>query len=190
MLPRFHLPITLGDTARSVLAADVLTGVFFAGFPNTVPLTECFDRETAQGKAGLQAGLEAWIDGLLTRVVVQPRLTLELVHRLGDARDELVTAYLRAIGWADEPGREAPTADGPLLVPARLEAEAVMMPARIAMALPAPNIRHALRLTAKRAYTPPHVVWTQWFISEFVWSWRVLLTDALLDRDGFHPELN
>lgn len=189
MLPNFRLPVVLNGAPRYVIAADVPTGVFFAGFPNTVPLTECFDRETAAGKRGLQAGLEAWLDALLTRVVIAPRLTPELVHRLGDGRDELATAYLRAVGWAETEDGSAPELAGALLEPVRVEAEPFASRAVLG-ALPESNIRRALRLLAKRAHTPPHVVWQQWFISEFIWSWRVLLTDVLLDRDGFQPELN
>jgi hypothetical protein len=164
----------------------VPAAAFFCGFPPSVPLTECWQAEPTEGKARLNARLDEWIDALLTRVIVRPRLTLELVHRLGSARDQAAVAYLAAIGWTEtEPDPRSPLPEAPL-VSARQEPEPLADPGdalRLWTAMPEPALKGALRLLAAKGRVLPSAIW-RLPISEWIFNWRVLLQDDLLDREA------
>jgi hypothetical protein len=84
--PDFRLSVTIGGERREVVAREVPAAAFFEGFPDLEDIP------------GLDLATERWLDALLGRVVVEPALTIDLVHRLGWARDELLAGYFRAIG--------------------------------------------------------------------------------------------
>jgi len=182
-LPDFLLPVTLRGAPKSLLARDVTVAEFFHGFPNSVPMAACYTKESPGGQQAIRVALEEWADGLLTRVVIEPRLTLELVRRMGEAREQAVLAYTRTIGWSEE-GELAEVA-GPLLKAERVEIDPLIAQAetfRPFTTVPVENIKHAIKMLAARCRTAPHLVWTGWRISEFIFNWRVLLQDELLTR--------
>lgn len=194
MLPDFLLPVQLRGEALCLLARDVTVAEFFHGFPNSAPSMPCYDKETPEGQHAITAALEGWADALLTRVVVEPALTLDVVHRLGGLRDQAVEAYLRTVGWmaggdAAVPARSlapiAPLAD--VHTWARMEAAwIVSLPPFTTV--PVDNIKAALKLVASKCRTAPHVVWAEWRISEFIFDWRVLVQDELLKRGVGGPD--
>jgi hypothetical protein len=177
VLPDFPIELELNGERRSVIARDVPTALFFAGFPDSVPMARCFEEAGADGRRRIVAALETWVDALLTRVVVTPRLSLELVHRLGPARDTIADAYLRGIGWIE--GGPLPTTDAELLAPDRREhLPETWASLGAAVAVPAPNLRTALRMLSARGRVLPSVLWAL-PISEWIWNFRVLLSDRL-----------
>ncbi len=181
MLPDFALPIVLPQGPRAWVARDVPTGVFFLGFADSMPGAECFARQDPAGRQRVLTTMESWADGLLTRVVVAPRLTPELVQRMGDQKDAALLAYLRAVGWLED----AETAPGVVLAEG-LSAEPIAPAAlqRAFVGVPGPNVKGAIRLMASKCRVAPHAIWTRWAISEFIWTWRVLLQDDLLARQA------
>ncbi len=50
------------------------------------------------------------------------------------------------------------------------------------IAVPPPNIKLAIREMASKARTAPHLIWSRWPISAFIWTWRVALQDDLKRR--------
>lgn len=189
-LPNFLLPITLQGETVSLLARDVTVAEFFHGFPNSAPAMPCYDKETPEGRHGITAALEGWADALLTRVVVTPALSLAVVQRLGLARDEALLRYLRTVGWITEGAMAEPARRlEPAAPPAEVETWSRMEAAWIVSlppftTVPVDNIKAAIKLISSKCRTAPHVVWTSWHISEFLWDWRVLLQDDLLKRAG------
>jgi hypothetical protein len=186
MLPDFILSAWWEGEPMEFVARDVPTGVFFYGFQDSFPGAACYAEKNRAEQGGIVRGMEAWADDLLARVIVDPVLTPEMIRGpdggLGSARDELAIAYLWAVGY-DEPAakqqeilvRPVPAAaPGPPLRPWAL------MPALATV--PAPTLKSALREIAARARTSPHVVWTQWTTSEFIFDWRVLLEENLKKR--------
>lgn len=192
-LPDFLLPITLQGAVTVLLARDVTVAEFFHGFPNSAPAMPCYTQETPEGQHAITAALEGWADALLTRVVLAPLLTLELVHRLGAVRDEALMTYLRTVGWVSggalaDPARSlapaAPPADTHTW--ARMEAAWIVSLPPFTT-IPVENIKAALKLVASKCRTAPHEVWTRWRISEFLFDWRILLQDDLLKRGAESP---
>jgi hypothetical protein len=189
-LPDFLLPITLPTGALSLLARDVTVAEFFHGFPNSAPSMPCYEKESPEGQHGITSALEGWADALLTRVVLEPKLSLASVHRLGIVRDEALLTYLRTVGWIPsgaqaEPARSLTPTAPPIDTDtwARMEAAwIVSLPPFTTV--PVENIKAALKLVASKCRTAPHEVWTRWRISEFLFDWRVLLQDDLLKRAG------
>lgn len=178
MLPDLSLTATLNGEPREFLAREVPTAVFFLGFQDTYPGADCFPTDRRRQQDVLSA-MDAWSDGLLCRAMVEPRLTPELVQRLGWVRDELVLAYLGAIGWTPAP---------PDLPPARRLDSATRgtrgEDAAAFVAVPPSTLKIAIREISHKARTAPYIVWTRWGISEFIWTWRVVLQDELKKRGG------
>lgn len=186
MLPDFAISVALeGLGGRVLVARDVPACVFFYDFPRSVPFTECWIAESDEGRSRINARLEEWVDGLLTRVVVTPRLTLELVRRLGAARNQVALGYLRTIGWI-EADEEAVPATAELLASARGEPDpgrGAPPALRIWTAPPEPALKGALRLLAAKGRALPSVLWGL-PISEWIFNWRVLLQEDLLAREA------
>jgi len=190
VLPDFLLPLTLPTGPVSLLARDVTVAEFFHGFPNSAPAMPCYAEETPEGQHAITAALEGWADALLTRVVIEPSLPLWVVQRMGTARDDALMPYLQTVGWI--PGN--PSADParslePTAPPAEAHTWARMEAAWIVSlppftTVPVENIKAAIKLMASKCRTAPHVVWTRWHISEFLFDWRLLLQDDLLKRGG------
>lgn len=190
MLPDFLLPLRLQGAAVSLLARDVTVAEFFHGFPNSAPAMPCYAKETPEGQHAITAALEGWADALLTRVVINPSLPLWVVQRMGTARDDALMPYLRTVGWitggvSADPARSL----APLAPPADTHTWARMEAAWIVSlppftTVPVDNIKAAIKLMASKCRTAPHVIWTQWRISEFLWDWRILLQDDFLKRGG------
>jgi hypothetical protein len=180
MLPDLVLTVTLNGEPQEFFARDVPVGVFFLNFQDSFPGAPCFSRMPAGEQRQVLGGMEAWSDTLLCRIMLEPCLTPEGVQRLGSARDELVVGYLGAVRWMDPdpdliPARPVPRHPGPR----------VWLEDRTALvAVPPPNIKTALREIATKSRTAPYHVWSRWAISEFVWTWRVVLQDDLKKRAG------
>lgn len=189
-LPDFLLPIILQADPAFLLARDVSVAEFFHGFPNSAPSMPCYEKDTADGQHAITAALEGWADALLTRVVLRPALTLDLVHRLGAARDVALVTYLRTVGWitAGDPANPARSLT-PSAPPEETHRWARMEAAWIVAlppftTVPVENVKAAVRLVSSKCRTAPHIVWTRWHISEFLFDWRILLQDELLKRGG------
>jgi hypothetical protein len=168
----------------------VTVAEFFHGFPNSAPAMPCYEKESPDGQHRILAALEGWADALLTRAVVEPALTLEAVHRLGQARDEAVLPYLRTVGWitggeSAGPARslapDAPPFDTHAW--AHLEAAWIMSLPPFST-VPVDNVKAAIKAIAAKCRTAPHEVWTGWRISEFLFDWRVLMQDDLLKQSA------
>jgi hypothetical protein len=180
VLPDLALTATLNGEPQEFLARDLPTAVFFLGFQDSFPGAECFSRMPAGEQRQVLTGMEAWSDALLCRIMIEPRLTPELVQRLGTARDELVLSYLGGIGWMEPPADLIPAAPVPRRGGPRLWPE----DRAAVLAVPPPNIKAAIREIAAKSRTAPYEVWCRWAISEFVWTWRVVLQDDLKKRAG------
>lgn len=105
MLRDFPIAIPGFAPARYVVARDVEAAAFFYGFP---------EADVSGYRTTYQRQLEAWAATLLTRVVVEPRLTPELVHRLGAGRDALIRRYFARVGWWHVEHEESDTLDAEL----------------------------------------------------------------------------
>ncbi|MBI4637677.1 MAG: hypothetical protein HY727_15170 [Candidatus Rokubacteria bacterium] len=188
MLRDFILPITLAGAPRGLIARDLPAGLFFYGFPDIVPFADCWERDTSAGQRETAQQMERWLDHLLVAAVCEPRLTLEQVHRLGPARDEAVVAYLRTVGWLTERDVLVGERTMPIeLAPApSVEDDPPPIAAWVLRAVvqtPGQNVRQALRMMAERTRTLPSVLW-QLPISEWIFCWRVLLSDKLQEREA------
>jgi hypothetical protein len=173
----FRLTATVSGEPLNFIARDVPTAVFFHGFEETYPGAPCFSRMGAEESNRRLVGIHAWTDALLCRAIVQPRLSPELVQRLGDARDELAQGYLAAIGWWPDP--ELVPAE-PLPAPTDRhwpdDHAAVLL-------TPTPLIRRGLRDLARTARVAPYEIWARWGIVECWWTWRLLLQEDMKKRD-------
>lgn len=191
MLPPFPIPVDLGPPAGTglLIAQDVPPCVLFYGHPDSLPGTACWEGFDQDRQRHEQAASEAWLTGVLTRVIVAPRLTPELVHRLGPARQGAILAYFAAIGWTR--GEVPPvTGDMTVLDPGRVESdrwEHRLEALRPYMAHPGPNLGAEIRLLAAKTRTPPHVIWREWAMSDFACTYHVLgirREAALAPEDG------
>lgn len=183
MPPDLLLIATYNGEAREFIARDVPTGVFFYGFENTLPGAECFGALTSAGQRDVVRGLEAWTDGLLCRVMLEPRLTLEAVQRLGSARDELAVGYLWAIGYDVPSVRARDRLVPPRRIPAPVERQWLLLEDYEALnAEAAPNVKLALREFAKANRESPGRVWQRFAISEFLRDWRNVVKDDMKKR--------
>lgn len=177
MLPDFLLRIPGFGADVALVARDVPACVFFAGFPDA--LDELFEPSGAELTPGMSARLERWAEGLLTRVVVRPRLTLEHVGRLGEARRDAVLGYLLAVGPGAAPAPALEPFAEPDLLPDVHDPE----PARVG-AIPEPSVQDALIAMSQRAHVLPSVLWLL-PISEWLFDWRLL--DGPRDRRTSTP---
>lgn len=187
MLPDFPLPVRgLACGPRVVVARDLRVCEFFHGFPDSTPMTACYAAAAPDDQAGINRALESWIDGLLTRAIRLPRLTRELVQRLGAARDDLATAYLRIVGWLPDGPLPALDTDQVLLPERREPAGALYALEALApyVTLPGDNAMAAVRLVAKQARTAPHEVWRGWSIADFCFTWHCAAKPVMERRDG------
>jgi hypothetical protein len=115
----------------------------------------------------------------------------------------VVQAYLSGVGWLRPAESFYVYDDTPIVKPGlrvRRSPEAEREIARAFVTEPEKNVKTAMRLVAMKAKTPPHVVWREWAISEFIWNWRVLVqeglqrreesaeADELLEQIGIEPE--
>lgn len=143
MPPVLALTATLEGEPTEFIARDVPTGVFFAGFQDTFPGAECFARLSAREQHDNIMGHEAWVDQLLCRAMISHRLTLEVVQRLGSARDDLAVGYLWGIGYHVPAARERER----LVRPRWCRRRRVLPDRRSGLiAVPSPNLSIALRL--------------------------------------------
>lgn len=169
MLPPFLLPVTLNGQPKALIAKDLPVWAFFWGSkPDRID--------------------DEWMRGLLTRAVVQPILTPEIVARLGDGFAEPALAYLLAVGHVDleevrnlqhvaAVGRAAHVGDL-----RSVEVLVIHPEPQLRVGVPLDAIRgpeHAdtaklIVAIAERVHVPPHVVWQEWSISDFYLTTRML----------------
>jgi len=177
---RFPIVLTINGEELTFIGRDMPVGWFFAGFPDVIPMTECYGKAGAAGQERIDRDLVAWQDQILCRGVwlladegTARRLTPELVQRLGEQRDRAVLAYLSAVGWftPEDPGYTVSTAVLPRATCADPLADAER---RAAMTrIPGHNILSMVRDVARYSGAASHTVWRRWWVSEFIWTWRL-----------------
>lgn len=183
MLPPFLLTATLDGEYVEFVACDVPTGIFLGDdFQEVMPGMECYSKETSDAQRAMVARMEAWSDAMLTRVVADPVLSLDDVHRLGTARDELVVGYLWAVGW-DEP-RDALKRVSPRIVVDGQQYAPPAVTLDVLRAIPSANMKKAVRELAAKGRTDPDTVLADWPVSKFIRNWRLIMQDELLKRSG------
>ncbi len=187
MLPDFELQVTLNGAPFSIVMCDLPCHAFLRDFADSLPGTRCFGEAPAAQQHALVGDLDAWQDWLLEAAAVDPMLSPELIRRLGAAREELLYAYLTQLGWPFDlwPHRhrlpDLPPAELVGMAPGPRPWERHVL--RTLPALPAPNIRAALRLVATKSRHPVDQLWTMW-ASEFIWLFRIAVTDDLARKDA------
>jgi hypothetical protein len=190
---KFGVTLTLGGRRATLIGVDIPVAWFFWGFPDQATVTT----QMRGGHRRLHPALEAWADDLLTRSLYLGTadglrlLTRDLVARLlnepvpnraereiAPQRELAALRYLSAVGWlaASSDGfiddaEEPPAVELPELALPTAEVQRAMT------AVPDYQTRLAVRQVAEASQVPPHVVWREWTISEFSWSWRLLFED-------------
>ena len=189
---KFAVSLTLNGQRWALVGTDLPTGYFFYGLP---PGTLQTVERTRTGLRRLHAETEDWTNAILARAVyigapggTLRRLTPELVQRLADQRQTAGLRYLSAVGWIDP---ESERFVDEQAEPPDLGLPDLQIPAgelhRALTTVPEPTVRAAVRAVAAKSKTPPHVIWREWTISEFTWSWRVCVQDGLLQKPDGTP---
>jgi hypothetical protein len=197
-MPKRSFPIALRfrDQDLAFLACDIPTGWFFHGFPDDMPLTDCWKAQSAAERLRLVRQQEEWHAAILTRGVyvrLDDRwvsMTRELVQRLGGTDDgapgeHLVRSYFSGVGWI-LPGQDGfVESDAPTLPASVVQIDplAEIERRRALTRIPGKNVLWAVKEVASRAGASAHRVWRSWDISDFVWTWRVSL-EAELKREN------
>ena len=169
MLPEFTVEIP--EPHSKVRCRDIPAAVFFYGFPDDMPFTDCYRAADWSHQYAVARGMERWINLVLTRVAVEPALSLELVQRLGPSRDVLASGYLEVVGWIPrDPDRRAyiPVAIAPT---SRKKAPPYDLAALAS--LPGRNLHGILKTMATRTRTLPATLW-HLPISEWLFNLRAL----------------
>lgn len=187
----FPIAIRFQGQDLCFLGTDLVTGWFFAGFPDDMPLTACWQKQRPRERVRLLRQQEVWQNALLSRGVHAllderwARLTPELVQRLGGTAEgtpgvELVYGYLSGLGWF-QPGDDAyRECDLPRPAGALAEVGPAGGEERLALTrIPGRNMLWAVKEVAQRSGTGAHRVWRSWAISDFIWTWRVTLEPEL-----------
>jgi hypothetical protein len=194
MLGDFPLSVTLDGERYDVVARDVPAAVFFYGFPDVALVAGTPWR--------LDLAVERWTIEMLPRVISAPRLTLELVHRLGEGALDAAIGYQHTVGWITEGellqeiergqalGQAAArylasrgAAGGQQLpdpVDARLE------DVRVLSTPPAAVLRRMLVDLARALATRPSTLW-QAPISTLLLDWRLITGGVLQPLDQEAP---
>jgi hypothetical protein len=182
VLPDFVLTVAVDGVPRRFAACDVPTYIYFYEYPDDFPGTACFLQKDDAGRKEIIDQQERWTTRLLTRVILSPALTPELVHRLGKVREHLGVAYQTAIGLPPIPGVDIPPAE---LLPSPWVGarpwEQEIMRARIWV--PGPNLREKIRLMSTKMRRPHLEAWNL-PISEWVLTWRIAVEDEQKRRAG------
>ena len=66
---KFPISLEIGGAPMTFIGRDMPVGWFFQGFPDVMPLTDCYRREDASEQQRLVAQMEAWHDQVLCRGV-------------------------------------------------------------------------------------------------------------------------
>lgn len=177
---RFPIVLAINGEDLTFIGRDMPVGWFFSGFPDVIPATACWGKLAAEQQDTRGRELEAWQDQILCRGVWlldgderARRLTPELVQRLGDQRNVAVLSYLSAVGWftPEDNGYTVHTAPLPRARCADPLADAER---RAAMTrIPGHNILSMVLDVARYSSVASHTVWRRWWISEFIWTWRL-----------------
>jgi hypothetical protein len=177
-LPDFLIAIP--EPESQVRARDIPAAAFFAGFSDDVPFSDCYRAADWNQQHAVQLGLDRWITGMLTRAIVEPILTPELVQRLGPSRDVLARGYLETVGWL-------PRNPDAVLVPVVVAPASRKRKAPVDLAclvsLPGRNLHGILKQMATRTRTLPATLW-QLPISEWLFNLRTL-ADPQPDAEDF-----
>lgn len=172
MLGYFALSITFAAERVELIVRDVPVAVFFQGYPVVPPLSP--DGEDRWGWK-TNRDIEHWMIELLARAIVQPRLTREELHRLGEEARTAAVGYLRAVGWITQGGLDA-IAEEPLGVDVKVEGPAYGVRPFIE---PVPAmVRSAITDVGMRTGISPCAIW-QGPISEFLFNWRMLMAEVV-----------
>lgn len=170
MLPDFFVEIP-SPSAR-IRCADVPAAVFFRGFTDDVPFTDCWHRAEWNEQHALAVGLQHWITGMLARVVVEPNLTPELVNRLGASRDVLARGYFETVGWIPR-NPDADPAEVPTVTPAPASRKKRPVDFAVLTDLPGRNLKGILQRMSTRTRTLPATLWML-PTSEFLFNLRMV----------------
>lgn len=179
---KFPISLEIGGEPMTFIGRDMPVGWFFQGFPDVMPMTDCYQREDASEQQRLVGQMEAWHDQVLCRGVwlategtACRRLTPELVQRLGDQREAAVVGYMSAIGWItpDDPGYTVSSAALPRGL--RFDDPLADAERRGAMTrIPGKNLLAGIQAVAQYAHAGIHELWRRWYISEFIFSWHLM----------------
>lgn len=183
-LPEFL--IRLPDFDAQVRCADIPASAFFDGFPDDMPMTECWLAAEWNEQHAVAVGMQHWITGMLARAAVDPVLTPEHVNRLGPSRAVLAQGYLETVGWIPRdrdlvPG-VAPVAPVDVRPAPRGHGRRRTFPLSSLSTVPGKNLRERLRLMASRTRTLPSVLWAL-PISEWIFTFRVLADPQVAPED-------
>jgi hypothetical protein len=162
--------IEIPEPRSQVRARDLPACVFFQGFADDVPFTDCWRAADWNRQHEVGLGMERWITGLLTRAVVEPILTPELVHRLGPSRDVLARAYLETVGWLPRNPDAAPI---PVVVAPMGRKKKPTPDIAALVSIPGRNLHGILKQMATRTRTLPATLWSL-PISEWIFNLRTL----------------
>ena len=193
MLSDFPVAVTLNGERYVVICRDVPTAVFFYGYPNVPPGTQCAEKQTAAERMAEYVRIQTWMLELLTRAAVAPVLSIESVHRLGEGALEGVCAYGHAVGWFTDEDLERQAAhEGGIGAATRAYQQSIgaladeILPAPVVQPkifrdqhMPyvgqiAPNIRDKIAVLARRCHVRPSTIWLS-PISETMVDYRILL---------------
>jgi hypothetical protein len=193
VLHDFPVAVTLNGERYIVICRDLPTAVFFYGYPNVPPGTKCYDAQTAAERMAEFVQIQTWMLNLLARAAVDPILTLESVHRLGEGALEGVCGYGHAVGWfTDEDLERQAAQEGGIGAATRAYQQSLGALAEEVLPAPttpvrlfreqhmpyvrqiAPNIRDKIAMLARRCHVRPSVIWLS-PISETMVDYRILL---------------
>jgi hypothetical protein len=181
MLPDFSIPV-LGFEGDAVafVAWDVPAWLYLYEMPDVLPGAQCWERSASAEQARIAGAWESWATDVLTRVILEPPLTRELVARLGRHRDSLLLAYQRAIGWLpeddDAPPVEVSSGRQSLGRQARLQPYL-----RPRTWVPGPNVQSLITLLSAKTRLDPWSLQCR-PISEWIWLYRVCAQEALTKK--------
>jgi hypothetical protein len=187
VLADFPVAVSLNGERYVVVCRDVSTASFFYQYP------ELEDAKTEAGKRAEFLNTQTWMFHLLTRVTVDPVLSIDLVQRLDDGAIEAVVAYCHAVGWFTDAdlARQA-AVEGPIGAAARYYQQSLgaladeVLPTAVTpprlfrdQHLPyvheiAPSVRAKVRAIADRTHTRPSTIWLS-PISETMIDYRILI---------------
>ncbi len=191
------------------LGVDIITGWFFAGAPDDMPGSKCWQAAKPRVRQSINREHAAWLAAVLTRAVYveieregQPVWTLmtpELVQRLGGtdrddtAAAQLVHGYFSAIGWMLPEDRGYRDCDLPTPKAAVLTLPPITAEQRRALThLPGPNTLSCIRAIAQSCNTSVHRVWRSWYASDFVCEYNATIrrdSHAALSTSSLPPDL-
>jgi hypothetical protein len=185
-LADFPVAVSLNGERYVVICRDVSTALFFYRYP-TVTASKTDAEQRAEWLA-----TQDWMFHLLTRVTVDPVLSIDYVRSLDEGALEAGVAYCHAVGWfTDEDLARQASVEGQIGAAARWYQQSLGALADEVLPVPvsppplfrdqhmpyvhqiAPTIRAKIRDIAQRARVRPSAIWLS-PISETMLDYRIL----------------